>query len=533
MPKEFASRIDQMSDPVKPHRWLFLRLAAPMLLISALSMATGVIGAVYVQRTQKAESRALADHVSSIVAAEQLVIAIRELRVALGRYAITHEEPRLLNLEPLIDDRDRWLAEVDRLSETERERELLKEIISGIKNFDAGLMEVRKGHPEDPDQNEVRRLVRITLSNEVLAPAQHYLDYNESQVAVSSARNELLADRLSYGLFLVGAFGAVGGVVAGYGMARAIRRSMIQLSLPIRDVAGKLGQVAGTMTIAADPEFENLENVLQEISRRVSSVVEQLHQSQQEALRAEQLASVGQLAAGLAHELRNPLTSMKILIQSALGPGEPTVVDREDLAIMDQEVTRLEDLVETFLNFARPPQLEKHPAVLQRLVEQTLTLVARRARVRGISVRHDFPADEMIVNADLGQMRQVLLNLMLNAIEAVPNGGDIEIRLDRYHSAPQRSSVGPGRMGWVQLSFLDNGKGLPTSLGERIFEPFVTTSQAGLGLGLSICKRIVEAHSGEIAAANRPVGGAVISIVLPLDVVRKQELIAHAEASGR
>lgn len=500
-------------------------------------MAAGVVGAVYVHRTQKAESRALAGHVSSIVAAEQLVIAIREVRTALGRYAVTREDPRLDRMGPVIDERDHWLNEVDRLSGTERERELLEQIRSGVERLDRGLADVRIANPDEPDRDEVNRLMRTTLNLEVLAPAQQFLDFNESQVALSSERNELLADRLSYGLFLVGAFGAVGGVVAGYGMARAIRRTMIQLSLPIKDVAGKLSQVSGTMTIAADPQLENLEGILREISLRVSTVVEQLHQSQQEALRAEQLASVGQLAAGLAHELRNPLTSMKILIQSALTSDEATLVDRDDLLVIDQEVTRLEDLVETFLDFARPPQLEKRPAVLQQIVEQTLTLVARQCRVRGITVRHDLPADEFVVLADLAQMRQVLLNLLLNAIAAVTTGGKIEIRMEQIRLSFQRSTGGPGvppgRQGWVKLSVVDNGKGLPAELGERIFEPFVTTSQTGLGLGLSICMRIVEAHGGEISAKDRPEGGAAITIVLPLDSIRKQEVIAHAETAGR
>src|SRR5262249_21102502 len=113
----------------------------------------------------------------------------------------------------------------------------------------------------------------------------------------------------------------------------------------------------------------------------------------------------------------------------------------------------------------------------------------------------------VVVEADFGQIRQVVLNLLLNALDAVPQGGTVWVRL----AAPDTEADG-----WLTLQVADTGPGLPGQLGQQIFEPFVSTKETGLGLGLSICKRIVEAHGGTLGAANRPEGGACFTVRLPI-----------------
>jgi signal transduction histidine kinase len=120
----------------------------------------------------------------------------------------------------------------------------------------------------------------------------------------------------------------------------------------------------------------------------------------------------------------------------------------------------------------------------------------------------DLPAEPVPLEADAGQPRQVVLNLVLNALDAVPEGGVVSLQVRR------RASGAGG--GWLILRVADTGPGLPAGLGARVFEPFVSTKETGLGLGLSVCKRIVKAHGGEITAANRPEGGAVFTVRLPL-----------------
>jgi signal transduction histidine kinase len=163
----------------------------------------------------------------------------------------------------------------------------------------------------------------------------------------------------------------------------------------------------------------------------------------------------------------------------------------------------MEGLIQSFLDFARPPRPQKRTLDLAGLVRQTVGLVAARAELVG--TRLEFAALPGAVTAavDPGQFRQVLLNLLANALDATPPGGAVTVELER------------GPDGWPTLRVADTGRGLPAALGPRIFAPFITTKETGLGLGLSICKRIAEEHGGVLTAQDRPGGGAVFTFRLP------------------
>jgi signal transduction histidine kinase len=294
-------------------------------------------------------------------------------------------------------------------------------------------------------------------------------------------------------------------LLAGNGIARAVSRSILRLSVPIHDAAGKLNEIAGPITLSARWSLDELERVLQTIASQIGAVIERLQQSQRQALRAEQLAAVGQMAAGLAHELRNPLTSMKLLVQAAAEHNAAHALSRRDLGVLEEEITRLERLIQTFLDFARPPHLEKQTFAIQSMLEQLVDLVSARAEQQDIRLQTELPSEPVVVRADRGQIRQVVLNLLLNAFEAVAQGGEVRVRLGALSSER-----------WLTLRVEDTGPGLPPRLGQEIFEPFVSTKETGLGLGLSICKRIVEAHGGEIDGGDRPEGGAWFTVRLPL-----------------
>jgi signal transduction histidine kinase len=203
-----------------------------------------------------------------------------------------------------------------------------------------------------------------------------------------------------------------------------------------------------------------------------------------------------------------------MLVQGALTESDPDaheatdafpvpVLAGRDLTIVDAEVTRLEGLVRSFLDFARPPVPERRVVEICSLVEETLGLVAGRASAAGVAFALDCPARSMRVAIDPGQIRQVVLNLVLNALDTVKAGGRIEIGLKQ------------DKDGVLTLRVADNGRGLPPELGARIFEPFITSKETGLGLGLSICKRIAEGHGGTIVGKNRSGGGAEFVVRLP------------------
>lgn len=220
-----------------------------------------------------------------------------------------------------------------------------------------------------------------------------------------------------------------------------------------------------------------------------------------EVLRADQLAAVGQLAAGVAHELRNPLTSIKLLVQAAQEDGGDMAA--EDLRVMEGEVRRMERSLNTFLEFARPPKLRRERVALGPLVEDVLGLLRVRAERQRVALVADLPGD-VSATADPEQLRQVLVNLGLNALDALPVGGSLRVAV---RSEPNR----------VVLTVRDSGPGIAAEMLPRLFQPFASGKETGLGLGLVISRRIVEDHGGTLTAANWPGGGAEFVVRLPVE----------------
>lgn len=488
---------------------LLLRTIWPIATVAAILLGVALYGAGRVHRLQQRSAEILSENVTSVRAAEELETSLREVRYRLKRYQVTRSARHLQEIERLRPRSRRWLDEVERLAASARERDLMARVRGA---YGLLMREIARISPEaSRDSVDLDQLADEILPNKILLHTQRYIDLNEEQLARNSDRNELAARRLIYGMILVGALGGIAGVALGYVLARRMWRTIVQLSFPLRNVAGTLSGVVGPVSICADPGFEDLELVLQRISHRVEAVVARLQQSERETLHAEQLAAVGQLAAGLAHEIRNPLTSMKVIMQSTVRPQD---LDAEDLRVLQEETDRLENSVQMFLDFARPPRLEQRPHNLRDAVEHSLSLVAAQADRLRIKLKYAPPEMPVVVEADVTQLRQVMLNLLLNAFEAVRPCGTIEVVV-KQDKEPAKADCGESQ-GWGVVCVIDDGVGLRTEDQSRLFDPFFSTKVTGLGLGLSICKRIIEAHCGEITAHSPPTGGARFTIRLPL-----------------
>jgi two-component system sensor histidine kinase HydH len=221
-------------------------------------------------------------------------------------------------------------------------------------------------------------------------------------------------------------------------------------------------------------------------------------------LRAEALAEVGQVAAGMAHELRNPLTAIKMLVQANREDVESQGLPSEDLRVIETEIRRMEDRLNVFIDFARPPRPERRLIDLRSVVDQTLSLIGGRARKQRVTLKSNSPEAPVEVQADGEQLRQLLVNLALNALDVMPRGGVLEI------------AVGPVADGQAEVEVLDTGPGIPTRHLPRVYEPFFTSKETGLGLGLVVSKRIAHDHGGTLHATNRPQGGARFVLRLPV-----------------
>jgi signal transduction histidine kinase len=232
--------------------------------------------------------------------------------------------------------------------------------------------------------------------------------------------------------------------------------------------------------------------------------------------RADRLATLGQLAAGAAHEIRNPLTSIRSTIQYLRKElqDENTQTLVNDLI---EEVDRINGIIEGLLSFARPSEPQWEKCDLRQLLEQTVSLVSTTAMKRNVAITLDFLAPEQILKADPSQLKQVFLNIIMNAIQAMEGGGTLIISTDLkqsgdYDGIPRTA---------FRILFRDTGKGIPQSDIEHVYDPFFTTKRDGTGLGLSISYGIIRQHGGEIElesiteADSSVHHGTTVKVILP------------------
>ncbi|HEV3446740.1 MAG TPA: ATP-binding protein, partial [Gemmataceae bacterium] len=271
----------------------------------------------------------------------------------------------------------------------------------------------------------------------------------------------------------------------------------------VKDISQRLDQDLASVSVSADGDLTHLDRQLQGVVERVEEVAERVQRQQREMLRAEQLSAVGQLAASVAHEVRNPLTSVKLLVEAAKRPANRKPLTQDDLQVIHGAVCRLEQTVQTFLDFARLPTPSRKLTDLREVIDQAVDLVRARARQQGVEIAVRRPAQPVVAEVDGGQLCTVLVNLLLNALDALPERGNIGIDLQ----------VAPGEQ--ICLSVSDSGPGISPEMMSRLFVPFASSKPTGTGLGLSISRRILEEHGGTITAANQPEGGVRFTITLP------------------
>ncbi len=258
-----------------------------------------------------------------------------------------------------------------------------------------------------------------------------------------------------------------------------------------------------------------------------------MHRLEEEKRRLDRLASLGEMAASVAHEVRNPLasikTSMQMLMDDLVSSGEAVseqqalstamnLEAQESIAVVLKEVERLDTIVRDLLLFARPRQLHLVPCNLAALSDHVLTIMQGQCADAGVEVQRLY-SDLPPLRADIAQMEQVLFNLFTNAIQAMPDGGILTVTcrgITRVNGEPDAGQ-------WLEFSVSDTGSGITPDQRERIFQPFFTTRAHGIGLGLSITRRLIEDHRGSIQVESQPGCGATFTLRLPVEDQEEDE----------
>lgn len=234
-----------------------------------------------------------------------------------------------------------------------------------------------------------------------------------------------------------------------------------------------------------------------------------LQELQDDLLHVSRLRAMGQMAAALAHELNQPLTATSNYVRAAMRLLETDAPDlariRQALTLAADQTARSGEIIRRLRSFVARGEVMRQPQLVHKLIEEASALALVGAKERGIDVRLDVPGDLPVVLADRVQVQQVLLNLIRNAIEAMEDGSlrVLTISATRWESM-------------VALSVADTGSGIPAAIEAQLFQPFVTTKQEGMGIGLSVCRTIVEAHGGRLWVEPNPAGGSIFRFTIPV-----------------
>jgi signal transduction histidine kinase/ActR/RegA family two-component response regulator len=265
-------------------------------------------------------------------------------------------------------------------------------------------------------------------------------------------------------------------------------------------------------------ERKRAEEALRESNHRLEETLEELRDTQERMVQQERLAAVGQLAAGIAHDFNNILAGITLYTQMSLRTDELSSRVRERLTIIADQAERAADLIQQILDFGRRSMIKRRPLALVPFLEETVALL-KRTLPESIQISFEYKAGEFVINADPTRIQQVIVNLALNAREAMPKGGELHITMSRDTKANDIKCVTCGQIvtgDWIQVKVKDSGTGILPNILPHIFEPFFTTrAPLGSGLGLAQVYGIVKQHGGHIDVETKVGHGTTFKLYLP------------------
>lgn len=279
-----------------------------------------------------------------------------------------------------------------------------------------------------------------------------------------------------------------------------------QILDPLRNLAGQARRKGSAAT--SSNEIKSLYHSVHDLIEDVDQTHSELEKSRETLQQAEKMALVGKLAAGMAHSIRNPFTSVKMRMFSLERTLKLTETQKDDMDVISQEIRHIDTIVQNFLEFSRPPKLKMQMVSPSVIVDMVIQLLEHRLNSYEVRIEVNRKRSLPPISADPEQLKEVLVNLVVNACEAMKRGGKIVIFEEETFERP----IG----NLVEIRVCDNGPGIPAQLIDNVLQPFFTTKEEGTGLGLSIASRIIEEHGGRLSLTSTEGVGTTFIILLPI-----------------
>lgn len=492
---------------------MWRQVALPVILLGVSWLAVSGSTNYYLVWLDQSYQRAFDENIASMQAASLVQREIWHLHSqAIARWTPPFRwEDRLEQFEANLQPPLRVLK--DR-AVTPEERSLSNSIIHLLRSYRDELAAVVL-HKEGGEQNTAMNQDELySIAAEISKDADRVRQINDSLLISSHERRSRISHAVLWARSLAITLLPALGIALGWWTANRLQHSVarIQVSLldPLTASAGDLG----TVQIRGGNQLASIQKQVEVVVDRLRRTGEELQAARLEVLRSERLAAIGGLAAGVAHELRNPLTSVKLLLQHAAGRGGDVKVAAAKIGLILDEIERMETTIQGLLDFSRPAQPQRKLHDIRHTLERAMYLIQGRAEKQRVVTELKTGSTPLVVNADPQQLHQVFVNLLINAIEAMPNGGELVASL---HGSPHAESV--------SIRIRDSGEGIPSELLPRLFEPFASAKERGTGLGLAVSQRIVQEHGGAISVRSGPSGGSIFEVTLP--AVPAAQAVAH------
>ncbi len=494
--------------PFPPTTW-------PVVGLCLLLAVACLFGTASIHRLQAELGDSFRADAARLRAAQQAQIHLREYRV---HTIVQAAGPTDARRAQVAEDRSQFLASLDALDQSAvaaDDRADLAEIRAGWVRYEAELADDLRTQPKFRAVGDLAAWADAHRVRSLLVPCGRLVERSQARMAEVTARSEEQTRWAGRFLLLAGLVGPLAGLIGGYATARSLSRRVARLFVRVQAAQSHLDQDVGQITLDRPESLADLDRQLGAVVDRVGAMCRRLQDQERDLLRAEQLAAVGNLAAGVAHELRNPLTGIKMMVEAAVRPSRPSPLTGADLGLIRDEIARLERTVQALLDYAKPAPSVRRPQDVWPTVARAVAVVAAQAERAGVAVEPVPPAGPLVARLDPDQFLSLLSNLLLNALDATPPGGSVIVEA--------RGSTRDA----VVITVSDTGPGIPPEMSATLFTPFATNKRTGTGLGLVVARRIAADHGGTLEAGNRAGGGACFTVTLPA------EEAADAEVTNR
>lgn len=474
----------------------------------ALLLGAGFLIISYIYQLQDNTKQLIRENILSTDNARELRLALYRIRAASLSNVFDRSDEKIQLLENEQRNYLSLLKNVGNAANTPEQIRLVQQISALFFNYQQTLL----------NTNQMQRQGKLTQPASVIVMSSHDLintieEKTNQLIAAKEAEQQLLEKSISYNeniitsaIYALGISGIIMGLILGWLVARIVLNPIYRLVLKVRDAAG--GEVIEHIQMHPGKELEELDMHINRLISRINKANEDLRKNRELLEQSIRLAAIGKIAPALAHEIRNPLTSIKILVHNMLNDFPENSEHRHDLQIIQTEVVRMEEFLQSFMKYARPPRPKMEIISPSEVIHQVLQLMEARFRLQQVEIEANLQHQNLMLKADPSMIKQVIINLLNNSIEALPDGGRVVISTSLHQEDNSEYYV---------ISVSDNGPGIPVEIMDAIWEPFVKGREQGAGLGLSISQRIAQIHRGKIIAKNNHSGGATFSLFLPLE----------------